>query len=184
MSKKLLVRLVFLIMLVAPVPAQKQPSKTGPPRPGMPPEVAKTAEAIQGTWAGSMIARVPGYPAESFEWTMECRFVAMGAGALCTNRGRASIGNIAESCLLAYDPEGSAVHYMCVTSMGEVHDHKGQWKDEKTIEFEPLRGGMMGQQVTETNKWYFPTLDTIDKTSEVKLPDGSSMSFEFKGKRQ
>jgi hypothetical protein len=184
MSKKLLVRLVFLIMLVAPAPAQKQAGKTAPPRLSMPPEVAKTAEAIQGTWAGSMVANVPGYPSESFEWTMDCRVVARGAGVSCTNKGKASIGVMAESCLLAYDPEGKAVHYMCVTSMGEVHDHKGQWKDEKTIEFEPLRGGMMGQQVTETNKWYFPTPDTIDKTSEVKLPDGSTMSFEFKGKRQ
>jgi hypothetical protein len=184
MPKKLLVRLVFLIMLVAPAPAQKQAGKTGPPRLSMPPEVAKTAEAIQGTWAGSMVANVPGYPSESFEWTMDCRVVARGAGVSCTNKGKASIGVMAESCLLAYDPEGKAVHYMCVTSMGEVHDHKGQWKDEKTIEFEPLRGGMMGQQVTETNKWYFPTPDTIDKTSEVKLPDGSAMSFEFKGQRQ
>ena len=63
-----------------------------------------------------MIARVPGYPSESFEWTMEYRFVAAGAGALCMNTGKASIGMMAESCLLAYDPEGKAVHYMCVTS--------------------------------------------------------------------
>ena len=184
MSKKLLVRLVCLIMLVAPVPAHQQPSKTRPPRLGMPFEVTKTVDAIQGTWAGSMIANVPGYPSESFEWTMDCRSVALGAGASCTNTGKASIGNMTESCLLAFDPEGKAVHYMCVTSMGEVHDHKGQWKDEKTMDFEPLRGGMMGQQATETNKWYFPTPDTIDKTSEVKLPDGSVMTFEFRGKRQ
>src|SRR5437773_2128252 len=126
-SKKRLVRIVCLIMLVAPVPAQKQPSQTRPPRKGTPPEVTRTVEAIQGTWAGSMIASVPGYPSETFEWTMDCRFVALGAGASCTNKGKASIGNMAESCLLAFDPEGKAVHYMCVTSMGEVHDHKGQW---------------------------------------------------------
>jgi hypothetical protein len=90
---------------------------------------------------------------------------------------------MAESCLLAYDPEGKAVHYMCVTSMGEVHDHKGAWKDANTIEFEPLRAGMMGQLVTETNRWYFPDANTIDKTSEVTLADGSSMNFEFKAKR-
>lgn len=184
MPTKVLVRLVLFFMLVAPVLAQKQPSQTAPPRPRVPPEVRKTAEAIQGTWTGSMIAIVPGFPSESFEWTMECHSIAQGAGALCTNKGTASIGSMAESCLLAYDPEGKAVHYMCVTSMGEVHDHKGQWKDEKRIEFEPLSGGLMGQQVIETNKWYFPTPDTIDKTSEVKLPDGTTMSFEFKGKRQ
>ena len=131
-----------------------------------------------------MIAKVAAYPAETFDWKMDCKVVARGAGALCTNTGKASIGEMAESCLLAYDPEGKAVHYMCVTSMGEVHDHKGKWIDSKTIEFEPLRAGMMGQLVTETNRWYFPDAGTIDKTSEVKLADGSSMNFEFKGTRQ
>lgn len=185
MSSNLLIRLICLVALVAQAPGQKQQSKTGPPpRPTMPPEVGRTAEAIQGTWAGSMVANVPGFPAETFDWRMNCTIVALGAGASCTNTGKASIGAMAESCLLAFDPEGKAVHYMCVTSMGEVHDHRGKWKDDKTIEFEPLHAGMMGQQITETIRFYFPTPDTIDKTSEVKLPDGSSMSFEFQGKRQ
>jgi hypothetical protein len=43
---------------------------------------------------------------------------------------------------------------------------------------------MMGQLVTETNRWYFPDARTIDKTSEVRLANGSLMSFEFKGTRQ
>ena len=30
---------------------------------------------------------------------------------------------------------------------------------------------------------YFPDPNTIDKTSEVKMADGSIMKFEFKGKR-
>jgi len=67
--------------------------------------------------------------------------------------------------------------------LGEVHDHKGKWTDGQTIEFEPLRAGMMGQLVTETNRWYFPDANTIDKTSAVTLADGSSLNFEFKGKR-
>jgi hypothetical protein len=41
----------------------------------------------------------------------------------------------------------------------------------------------MGLLVTETNRWYFPDANTIDKTSEVTLPDGTSMNFEFRGKR-
>ena len=151
----------------------------------MPPaEIKRTLEAIAGTWSGKMTAKVPGLAAETFDWAMDCKPVAQGAGASCTNFGTASIGSMAESCLLAYDPVGKAVHYMCVTSMGEVHDHKGQWKDAKTIEFEPLRGGMMGQLVTETNRWYFPDGNTIDKTSIVTLADGSSLNFEFIGKRR
>jgi len=131
-----------------------------------------------------MIAKVGAYPPEAFDWKMDCKPIARGAGAACTNTGKASIGEMAESCLLAYDAEGKAVHYMCVTSMGEVHDHKGKWIDDKTIEFEPLLAGMMGQLVTETNRWYFPDANTIDKTSIVRWPDGKTMNFEFKGKRQ
>ena len=72
---------------------------------------------------------------------------------------------------------------MCVTSMGEVHDHKGKWKDDKTLEFEPLHAGMMGQQIIETLKWSFPDSHTLAKTSTVTMLDGSSMVFEFTGKR-
>jgi hypothetical protein len=114
---------------------------------------------------------------------MDCKPVALNAGVLCTNGGKAAFGEMAESCLLAFDPEGKAVHYMCVTSMGEVHDHKGKWTDLKTITFEPLQAGMMGQKVTETLEWHFADDETIDKTSEVKWPDGTVMQFHFKGKR-
>jgi hypothetical protein len=173
--------LVWLLVLAAPLIAQKQERK--PPLTASPPEVKKTVDAITGRWSGEMTARVPGAPVESFNWMMDCKPIALGSGASCTNHGKASIGVMAESCLLAYDPDGKSVHYMCVTSMGEVHDHRGKWTDDQTIEFEPLRAGMMGQQITETLRWYFPNPNTIDKTSEVKLSDGSSMNFEFKGKR-
>ena len=173
----------WLIMLAAPMIAQKQDGQRQPPATASPPEVRKTVEAITGYWSGQMTAHVPGAPVESFNWTMNCKPIALGSGASCTNTGKASIGSMSESCLLAFDPEGKAVHYMCVTSMGEVHDHKGTWKDAKTIEFEPLRAGMMGLLVTETNRWYFPDANTIDKTSQVTLPNGSSMNFEFIGKR-
>jgi hypothetical protein len=132
---------------------------------------------------GQMTANVPGFPLATFDWKMNCQPVAQRSGVSCTNTGTASIGSMAESCLLAFDPEGKAVHYMCVTSMGEVHDHKGIWVDSKTIEFEPLRAGMMGQPITETLRWYFPDSNTIDKTSEVKMADGSIMKFGFRGKR-
>ena len=149
-----------------------------------PPEVKKTTDSIVGRWSGKMTARIQGMPPETFPWTMDCKPVAFGAGASCSNEGNASIGSMSESCLLAYDPEGKAVHYMCVTSMGEVHDHKGHWKDEKTIEFEPLRAGMIGKLVTETNRWFFPEADVISKTSTVTMPDGTSMTFEYNGNRQ
>lgn len=181
MPKRMLV--LFIVLLCVSAQGQKnEGNKAGQSAPA--PEVKRTVEAITGTWTGKMTARVPGFAPEAFDWTMDCKSAALGAGASCSNSGQASIGLMAESCLLAYDPAGKAVHYMCVTSMGEVHDHKGQWKDDKTIEFEPLRAGMMGQLVTETNRWYFPDANTITKTSVVELSNGTSMNFEFNGKRR
>lgn len=171
---------MILVILSTAVRGQQKPSQAGPPAP---PEVKQTVDALNGIWTGQMTARVPGYPPATFAWTMECKTVALGAGVACTNGGSTSIGEMSESCLFAFDPDGKAVHYMCVTSMGEVHDHKGTWTDFKTIDFEPLRAGMMGQQVTETLKWRFDDNRTIDKISEVRLPDGSVMRFQFKGKR-
>jgi hypothetical protein len=105
---------ITLILVVVPVLGQKPADKASPPPSKMLPEVTKTVDAIQGRWAGVMTAKLPGYPAETFDWRMNCKMVARGAGAACTNTGKASIGEMAESCLLAHDPEGKAVHYMCV----------------------------------------------------------------------
>ncbi|MEK6334591.1 MAG: hypothetical protein AABM67_06550 [Acidobacteriota bacterium] len=172
--------LILFLLFAFPARAQKD---TGS-RPPVAPEVNHTVDSINGTWLGKMTANVPGFPPETFDWTMNCTIVARGAGVSCTNTGKASIGSMAESCLLAYDQEGKAVHYMCVTSMGEVHDHKGKWKDARTIEFEPLRAGLMGQPIVETLRWHFPDVNTIAKTSDIKLANGSVMHFEFRGNRQ
>ena len=178
MRKNSLVLLWFAILLPLSALAQSQGGSSPPP------ELKRTVEAVAGKWSGPMTAKIPGVAPETFNWTMDCRSVALGAGASCANEGKASIGLLSESCLFAYDPDGKAVHYMCVSSMGEVHDHKGRWKDDKTIEFEPLHAGMMGQQIIETLKWSFPDSHTLAKTSTVTMPDGSSMVFEFTGKRR
>jgi hypothetical protein len=172
---------VLFVILSFAIRGQQQ-NKTGPPP--APPEVKQTVDALTGTWVGQMTARIPGYPATTFDWLMECKTVALGAGVACTNGGSTSIGQLSESCLFAFDPDGRAVHYMCVTSMGEVHDHKGHWKNDRIIEFEPLRAGMMGRQVIETLRWQFNDVNILVKNSTVTMPDGSTMAFEFNGKRK
>src|SRR6185503_12097559 len=115
---------VFLLTLSAMVAGQQSWKPDPSARPAGPPEVKQTVDALKGTWTGQMIAKVPGYAPATFDWVMECKAVALGVGVACTNGGKASIGELSESCLFAFDPDGKAVHYMCVTSMGEVHDHK------------------------------------------------------------
>jgi hypothetical protein len=44
-----------------------------------------------GNWSGKITATVPGFPPEAFDWAMDCKPVALGAGASCTNIGKASM---------------------------------------------------------------------------------------------
>jgi hypothetical protein len=171
-----------LLAVLLPGAGRAQQAPAAPPQAARSLEIARTAQALVGRWTGSMTATTP-QRTETFPWSIECRPVALGGGAACTMEGTASIGPLAQSCLLAYDPEGKAVHLMCVTSMGEVHDHKGRWTDDRTLAFEPLRGGMADQVVTETLAWWFPESTRVVMRSTVEMDGGASMSFEFSGWR-
>lgn len=173
----------FLVFLSAEALAG-QKAVVAPPSPTPPAEVKRTVDAVVGRWSGNMTAIVPGSAPATFGWSIDCKPTALQAGAMCTMAGHASIGELAQACLVAYDPEGEAVHYMCVTSMGEVHDHKGHWRDEGAVVFEPLVGGLQGTTMTETITWTFPGPGRMTTLSEVTLQDGSVMTFEFEGKRE
>jgi hypothetical protein len=154
-----------------------------PPQPSPPPEVRKTVEAMAGEWTGEMTADISGSPPETFPWPMSCRSVALGMGAACTMEGKASIGPLAQTCLVAYAADTRALHLMCVTSMGEVHDHAGRWTDEKTVEFETLRGELLGQAMTETIRWRFPDATRFESESVVAMANGPTMRFRYTARR-
>jgi hypothetical protein len=147
------------------------------------PEIKQTVDAVLGSWNGQMTAVVPGGGSETFPWKMDCQRAALGAGAVCTSDGTASIGAMAQTCLLAYSREEKSVHYMCVTSMGEVHDHKGQWKAD-SIEFAPLEGFLSGGRMVENVTMSFPNRSMMKTRSVVTLPDSSVMTFDFTGTRK
>ena len=174
----------LLVLLSAEALAGQEKAVVAPPSPPPPAEVKRTVDAVVGRWSGSMTANIPGAEPATFGWSIDCKTAALQAGALCTMEGHPAFGAIEQACLVAYDPVGEAVHYMCVTSMGEVHDHKGHWKDERAVVFEPLVGGLEGKTMTETITWTFPGPGRMTTLSVVTLPDGSAMSFEFEGKRE
>ena len=173
----------FFVLLSLQALAGRGKGVVAPISPAAPSEVKRTVDAVLGRWSGQMTATVPGAAPESFVWSIDCKATALQAGAICTMEGHPSIGALAQACLVAFDPEGKAVHYMCVTSMGEVHDHKGRWKDGTTVEFEPLVGSLQGKPMTETITWTFPDPKRMTTRSVVTLQDESSMSFEFAGRR-
>lgn len=168
-------------LLAASVPAQEN---AAPPLPSsVASEVRRTVAALAGSWTGKMTATMPDEPPETFSWTMDCKEIALGQGVSCTMGGTASIGPLAQTCLVAFDPVGKSVHYMCVTSMGEVHDHDGHWVDDRTLEFIPLAGTFMDEPTIETIRWRFTDPRTIEMRTILTLSDGNFLRFDFQGRR-
>jgi hypothetical protein len=116
------VSLWFAVLLSVPVLGQKR--NEGKAQSPPPPGAQRTVETITGKWPWPIDGQSWGSDRD-FNWSMDCKTVALGAGAACSNRGDGSIGVVAESCLLAYDPDGKAVHYRCVTSMGKCMITRG-----------------------------------------------------------
>ena len=154
-----------------------------PAQPPSPPQVKQTVDAVSGYWTGQMTAALPGVKPETFPWEMTCNPAALGAGAACSMKGTASIGAIEEACLFAYDPDGKAVHFMCVTSMGEVHNHKGQWISDHEMRFEPYPTSWDGKPATEDVDIRFPDSRHIQAISVITKQDGNKMTFEFHATR-
>jgi uncharacterized protein DUF1579 len=173
---------ILSLCTTLPILAQERPESPGPPPPASS-DVRRTVSALVGTWRGKITAAMPDAPPETFGWTMDCKEIALGQGVSCTMSGTASIGPLAQTCLVAFDPVGRAVHSMCVTSMGEVHDHDGNWTDATTLEFGPLAGTFMDEPTIETIVWRFPDPQTIETRTILTLSDGQFLRFDFRGRR-
>jgi len=87
----------------------------------------------------------------------------------------------------AYDAtvtmSGANVHFMAMTSDEEVHDHGCSWKSETELACDPLRGGLMGDEITEDFSMTFNG-DRGGFRSVMKLKDGGQVVFEGVGKRR
>lgn len=138
--------------------------------------------AMSGEWSGVMRAEVPP-DTEEFPWRASCAPVALGAGVLCHSEGTASIGPIAQSCLIAVAPGEEEVHLMCVSSMGEVHDHRGRYVDG-AIRFEPLRAAISGAIVEEIVEYRITPGGEMQTLSVVRATGRPDMRFTLRATRQ
>jgi hypothetical protein len=153
-----------------------------PPPP--PPEVKKTTDAFVGSWATEATMEMGGKTEKVSKLKMDCQKIALGGGAYCSMAAKSSMGPMEQSCMAAYDPEGKAMHFMCVTSMGEVHDHKCNWTDDKTLTCEPYKGTMGGKPMTEDVTFSWTDAKTMSSTSVTTMGDGTKMTFVATGKRK
>jgi len=139
------------------------------------PEEKELLASMSGEWLGVMRAEVPPN-VEEFTWRVSCAPIAKGSGVLCNSGGTASIGAIAQSCLLAPVPEDKEVHLMCVSSMGEVHDHRGRY-DDGVIRFEPLHARMEGKIVEEIVEYRIGPNGIMQTLSVVRSEGSPEMRF-------
>lgn len=137
--------------------------------------------SMVGEWSGVMHASVPPN-SEDIPWRVSCTPIARGAGVLCRSGGSASIGPIDQSCLLAVAPGDEVTHLMCVSSMGEVHDHRGRFEDGR-IRFVPLRARISGKMAEEIVEYEVASDGTLRTSSVVHEAAQPEMRFTLEARR-
>ena len=134
------------------------------------PEIKKTVDAFVGTWDLRTTMTLPGMPPATFAEKVQCKEAVMGRAVTCIDTATIpGMGATEYAYLLGYDAETSAVHMFAIGSPGEVHDHKCAWKNEATLDCEPLRATMAGSPITEAMSFVFAGDDlTLKVTSTTK----------------
>ena len=150
-----------------------------------PPEVEKTTTAFLGKWTAEATLTVGDAAPEKFPVALDCRSIAKGAGTSCDMSGTSSLGPWEATCLVGFDPVGSTgVHFMCVTTDGEVHDHRGRWTDATHLKFERLSwSGGPGGPGWEDLSCAWPTPRTMTWSSVMGMPDGTRVTFELEARK-
>jgi hypothetical protein len=178
--------LASLLLLPAPALAAESAAAKAPERPPPAPEVKKTVDAFAGATTFDCQLTLPGMdkPAK-FKMTFNCKKTALGRAVECAaSAPKTSMGPWQGHFMVAYDEGGKAVHFMAVTSEGEVHDHVCQWKDGETMICDPLRymlpgGGPATEDVTMA--WSGKKVVTFASTASMS--DGSKVLFSGRGTR-
>ena len=171
----LILALIGLICLLSRAHGQSKGSVT-------PPEVKRTADAFLGRWVltGTDTEPSPQAPVH-FNLTIDCKPAALGAAVSCSFVGRLpGVGRVEASSVIGYSPDEQVVRWMEISSTGEYHDHRGQWKGD-VIEFEPLEFSISGKKATEYLSIGFPSAGKLTLRS-VQRQVKASRSWSARGR--
>jgi hypothetical protein len=103
---------------------------------------------LVGDWKGEGTLQMGG---KSHTMTSDnrCRVAPGGVAVRCEHHGQIEgMGPVYESALFGIDPQSKKLHWYNVTSMGEAHDHVGQWTSKERLEWS-YRGEQEGKPMTE-----------------------------------
>lgn len=120
--------LIFTFIYISTASAKEK-------KPSGPPEVQKTVDAFAGKWGVQMALTMPGKEPVKFKAVLNCKKIAAGTAVDCSfSTHIPGIGLMEETDLWGYDSEAKALHDITWNNLGEIHDHRCQWKDDQTIE--------------------------------------------------
>ena len=175
------VAIAAFLALALPIGAR---AADAPKPPAPAPEVKKTVDAFAGHWSYDTTVTMPGAKPVKAPIEMACKKCALGKAVACTFTGNIpGSGPMDAAILVGFDTFHKNVHFMAMTSDEEVHDHVCNWRSATELVCDPLRGGLMGDEVTEDFSLTF-TGDRGTFRSTMKLKDGSQILFEGNGKRK
>ena len=150
----------------------------------VPPEVKKIVDHFTGSWSfTTTISMAEGMPPIKAREKYQCKKIANGAAVNCHGSGKVpGMGKMEATHLIGYDPELKVVRMLSWSSMGEIHDHRGAYKDDDHIEV-GVETTMMGKKVTKVLDFFFPKKNQMEVKAVTTFEDGSKSTFEAKGKR-
>jgi hypothetical protein len=152
--------------------------------PAAPPEVKKTVDAFAGKWAFDGVLAFEGKEVKG-KLTIDCKKIALGKAVACSMKGKfPGFPDEDSGVLVGYDIGGKAVHFMAMTTGGEVHDHRCQWKDASTLDCGSLAyTAVDGSPATEELAFTWP--DAKSSSFKAIITVGAArVTFEGKGKRK
>jgi hypothetical protein len=189
--------IALLVTILVPLAAGTAWAKGPPPKAtaakapvmalakAVPDEVKKTVDAFVGRWRfeGALTQAGTTEPLRA-KFVFTCRRVAGGRAAACEFKAPfPGSPPMEEAQLWAFNPEDRKVHLFAVNTAGEVHDHAGTWKDDQTLEFDPLKTTDDGKPIEDSLvvTWEGPKMVRFDAVTSY--PNGSIVVFRGSGKR-
>jgi len=140
-----------------------------------PPEIRQTVHRLLGHWKFQGTDTEPKNKEPSkVALTIDCRPTALGAAVVCDLRGNvAGSGSVEATAIVGYSPDEHVVRWMEISSSGEYHDHRGDWKGN-SLEFQPLSYTVLRKRYTEKFSLRFPSDGELLLKSVTESIDGVS----------
>ena len=142
---------------------------------GAPPEIRQTVNRLLGHWNFQGTDTEPNAKPSRVALTIDCRPTALGAAVVCDLKGGvADSGPVEATAVVGYSPDEHVVRWMEISSSGEYHDHRGNWKGN-ALEFEPLSYTVLGKKYTEKFSLSFPASGDLQLKAVTESADGPSI---------